>query len=147
MTDDGPKERLTEAALSQRIAELSRVQRIGRIGGFEIDLRGGQFANHRSPEYLSVHGLMAESAREAHEAWVQRMHPEDRERAETHFKNCVAGDARHYTSEYRIVIPGEGVRWISAIAEIDRDETGAPIRMVGVHIDITRTKEIGRAHV
>ncbi len=131
----------TEAALRQRIAELSRVQRIGRIGGFEIDLRGGQFFNHRSPEYLSVHGLTADAAREAHEAWVARMHPDDRERAETHFRNCVAGDARHYSAEYRIVLPGEGVRWISALAEIDRDESGAPLRMIGVHIDITRTKE------
>jgi PAS domain S-box-containing protein len=137
---DGLEEPLTEAALRQRVAELSRVQRIGRIGGFEIDLRGGHFFNHRSPEYLSVHGLTAEAAREAHEAWVSRMHPDDRERAEAHFKNCVSGDARHYASEYRIVVPGEGVRWISAIGEIDRDATGAPLRMIGVHIDITRTK-------
>jgi PAS domain S-box-containing protein len=144
-SEDGPEKALTEAALRQRVAELSRVQRIGRIGGFEIDLRGGQFFNQRSPEYLSVHRLTTDAAREAHEAWVQRMHPEDRERAEVHFKNCVAGDARHYSSEYRIVLPGEGVRWISAIAEIDRDETGAPLRMIGVHIDITRTKEAEEA--
>jgi PAS domain S-box-containing protein len=142
---EGLEEPLTEAALQQRVAELSRVQRIGRIGGFEIDLRGGHFSNRRSPEYLSVHGLAADAVREDHEAWVQRMHPDDRERAETHFKNCVAGDARHYSSEYRIVLPGEDVRWITAIAEIDRDETDAPLRMVGVHIDITRTKEAEEA--
>src|ERR1700733_8779185 len=144
-SEDGLEEPLTDAALRQRVAELSRVQHIGRIGGFEIDLRGGQFFNQRSPEYLSVHGLTTDAAREAHEAWVQRMHPEDRGRAETHVKNCVAGDARHYSSEYRIVLPGEGVRWISAIAEIDRDEAGAPLRMIGVHIDITRTKEAEEA--
>ncbi|WP_158933309.1 PAS domain-containing sensor histidine kinase [Acidisphaera sp. S103] len=142
---DGLEEPLTDAALRQRVAELSRVQRIGRIGGFEIDLRDGQFFNQRSPEYLSVHGVTTDAAREAHEAWVQRVHPEDRGRAETHFKNCVAGDARHYSSEYRIVLPGKGVRWISAIAEIDRDEAGAPLRMIGVHIDITRTKEAEEA--
>ena len=118
-----------------------RVQRIGRIGGFEIDLRGGQFANHRSPEYLSIHGLSADATGEAHEAWVQRIHPDDRQRTEAYFKECVANGARHYSSEYRIVLPGVGVRWISAIAEIDRDETGAPLRMIGVHIDTTRTKE------
>jgi PAS domain S-box-containing protein len=138
---DGAAEPTNEEALRRRVAELSRVQRIGRIGGFEIDLRGGQFSNHRSPEYLSVPRLDADAAREAHEAWVQRIHPEDRERAEVHFKNCVTGNARNYSSEYRIVLPDLGVRWISAVAEIDRDENGAPLRMVGVHIDITRTKE------
>ncbi len=109
------------AALRERVAGLSRVQRVGRVGGFEINLRGGQFLNHRSPEYLAVHGLPPDAAREAHDAWVQRLHPEDRERAETHFKNCVSGDGRTYSSEYRTIVPGEGVRWIAAIGEIDRD--------------------------
>jgi PAS domain S-box-containing protein len=139
--EERPADRLTEAALRQRVTELARVQRIGRIGGFEIDLRGGQFSNHRSPEYLKVHGLSVAAEREAHAAWLHRLHPEDRERAEKHFKDCVSGGASDYSSEYRIIVPGEGIRWISAVAEIDRDETGAPLRMIGVHIDITRTKE------
>ena len=135
------------AALRAREAELARVQRIGRVGGFEIDLRGGMFLNHRSPEYLELHRLTADAAEEAHDAWVRRLHPEDRERAEAHFKRSVVGGDTSYASEYRIVVPGEGVRWISAKAEIERDATGAPLRMIGVHIDVTRAREAERAQL
>ncbi len=135
----------TEAALRAREAELARVQRIGRVGGFEIDLRGGMFRNRRSREYLDVHGLPPEAAEEAHEAWVRRLHPEDREQAEQRFKIAVLGNGPDYSSEYRIVTPGGAVRWISATAEIERDAAGAPLRMIGVHIDVTRIKEAERA--
>jgi len=130
-----------ETKLREREAELARVQRIGRVGGFEIDLRHGQFANRRSPEYLNVHGLPPGAAQETHDDWVRRLHPDDRERAEAYFKACVTSGARDYASEYRIVVPGQGTRWIAASGEIERDADGAPLRMIGVHIDITRTKQ------
>ena len=124
--------------LRAREAELARVQRIGRIGGLEVDLRGGQFRNRRSPEYLIVHGLPPEAANESHEDWVARIHPQDRERVLGHFENTVFSREQDYEVEYRIIRPSDGeVRWIMAKAEIERDEEGNPLRLVGAHIDIT----------
>jgi PAS domain S-box-containing protein len=131
----------TETALRERETELARIQRIGRVGGFEVDLRDRQFLSRRSPGYLSVHGLPPDAGEEAHADWVRRLHPEDRERAEAYFKSCVANGQRHYASEYRIIVPDQGTRWISAVGEIEYDAAGAPLSMIGVHIDITRTKE------
>jgi hypothetical protein len=65
-------------ALQEREAELARIQRIGKVGGFEVDFRE-DFKNRRSPEYLMIHGLPREAADESHEDWVSRIHPEDRE--------------------------------------------------------------------
>lgn len=124
--------------LRSREAELARVQRIGQIGGLEVDLRGGAFRNSRSPEYLAVHGLPPEDANESHEAWVARIHPQDRERVVSHFQSAVSGRAVDYEAEYRIIRPSDGeVRWILAKAEIERDEHGRAVRLVGAHIDIT----------
>ncbi|HYF58401.1 MAG TPA: ATP-binding protein [Burkholderiaceae bacterium] len=125
--------------LREREAELARVQRIGRLGGFEIDLRGG-FANRRSPEYLRLHGLPAEAAHEPHENWVRRLHPEDRGRAEQVFLDAVAGGAVEYANEYRVGDVGDEVRWIRALAEIERDADGRAVRMVGAHLDVTDLK-------
>ena len=47
-------------ALQEREAELARIQRIGRVGGVEVDFREG-FTNRRSPEYLIIHGLAPEA--------------------------------------------------------------------------------------
>ena len=55
-----------DRALQEREAELTRIQRIGRVGGVEVDLREG-FRNRRSPEYLILHGLPPDAATETHE--------------------------------------------------------------------------------
>lgn len=130
-----------EELLRRRERELAQVQRIGRIGGLEVDLRSG-FRNRRSPEYLTIHGLPPDAAQESHEAWVARIHPEDRAAVDKHFRDTLAGDAMEYQAEYRIVRPSDGqVRWISAVAQIERDAQGRAQRLVGAHRDVTERRE------
>jgi PAS domain S-box-containing protein len=124
-------------ALQEREAELARIQRIGRVGGLEVDLRDG-FRNCRSPEYLILHGLPPGAANETHDDWVRRIHPEDRARAERQFIDAIKGKDDDYTAEYRIIRPNDGeTRWIRVVARIERDRTGRAIRLFGAHIDIT----------
>ncbi|WP_024520230.1 PAS domain S-box protein [Bradyrhizobium sp. Tv2a-2] len=124
-------------ALEEREAELARIQRIGRVGGVEVDLREG-IRNRRSPEYRLIHGLPPEAVNETHQDWVDRIHPDDRRATEQHFHDAIAGTAEDYTAEYRIVRPNDReTRWIRVVAKIDRDENGRALRLVGAHIDIT----------
>jgi PAS domain S-box-containing protein len=134
---DVTKDYLAAAALREREAELARVQQLGRIGGLEVDLRTG-FRNRRSPEYLLIHGLPPNSANETHEEWVRRIHPEDRETTEKKFRDAIAGNAREYNAQYRIIRPSDGeTRWIAVKSTIERDRHGTPMRLVGAHTDIT----------
>jgi PAS domain S-box-containing protein len=134
---DVTKDYLSSLALRDREAELARVQQIGRIGGLEVDLRTG-FHNRRSPEYLLIHGLPADAARESHEDWVRRIHPEDREATEKQFRDAIASQLRDYTAQYRIVRPNDGaLRWISVRATIERDDSGKAVRLIGAHSDVT----------
>jgi PAS domain S-box-containing protein len=127
-------------ALRGRELELARVQRIGGVGGLEVDLSQG-FRSQRSPEYLYLHGLPPTAINDTHEQWVARIHREDRDRVEKYFLAAVAGSDRDYKAEYRIVRPSDGeVRWIRAVAEIERDVQGRPQRLVGAHLDITDQK-------
>jgi PAS domain S-box-containing protein len=124
-------------ALQEREAELARIQRIGRVGGVEVDLRDG-FKNRRSPEYLIIHGLPPEAASESHEDWINRIHPDDRERMAQHFRDALKGGSHDYTAEYRIIRPNDGeMRWVRVIAEIERDDNGRALRLIGAHIDVT----------
>src|ERR1700750_1920529 len=91
-------------ALQEREAELVRIQRIGRVGGVEVDFRDG-FRNRRSPEYLMIHGLSPDAVNESHEDWVNRIHPEDRDRTVRHFADAIKGKSEDYSAEYRIVRP------------------------------------------
>ncbi len=123
--------------LQEREAELARVQRIGRVGGVDVDLREG-FRNRRSPEYLAIHGLPPDAVDDNHDDWVARIHPDDREQTVRMFLDTLKGAAEDYTNEYRIVRPSDGaVRWIGVTAKIERDAAGRATRFVGAHIDIT----------
>jgi len=129
-----------ERAFRDREAELARVQEIGQVGGVEVFLTDG-FKNRRSPEYLKIHGLPPEAWNETHEDWVQRIHPEDREKNEGAFIRAVRGGATQYNAEYRIIRPSDGeTRWIQVRSQIERDNDGKPLRLVGAHIDITERK-------
>jgi PAS domain S-box-containing protein len=124
-------------ALQEREAELARIQRIGKVGGLEVDFREG-FKNRRSPEYLMIHGLPPEAVDETHEDWVSRIHPDDRDATVKHFLEALVGTSEDYTAEYRIVRPSDGeTRWIRVVAKIERDSDGRAIRLVGAHIDVT----------
>jgi PAS domain S-box-containing protein len=127
----------SQRTLKDRESDLARVQQIARIGGVSVDLRNGFDNGERSPEYLEVHGLDPGSI-DTHEDWVRRIHPDDRDRALQHFLEAVNGSGTHYSAEYRIVRPNDGqIRWIACEAEIERDERGRPLRLVGAHMDIT----------
>nr|WP_249149659.1 PAS domain S-box protein [Bradyrhizobium manausense] len=124
-------------ALQEREAELARIQRIGKVGGLEIDFREG-FKNRRSPEYLLVHGLPPEATDETYEDWVARIHPEDRQRTIKHLFETLKSESGDYADEYRIIRSNDGeTRWIRVVAKIERGKDGRALRLVGADFDIT----------
>jgi PAS domain S-box-containing protein len=124
-------------ALQAREAELALIQRIAGVGGLEIDFRDG-VRNRRSPEYLLIHGLPPEAANETYGEWVERIHPEDRERTIRHLFRTLKSESEDYSDEYRIVRPNDGAtRWIRVVAKIERDANGRALRLVGADCDVT----------
>ena len=123
--------------LQEREAELARIQRMARVGGLAIDFRDG-LKNRRSPEYLLVHGLPPEAANETYENWVDRIHPEDRERTVKHLFGVLKGESEDYSAEYRIIRPSDGeMRWIRVVAKIQRDGSGRALSLIGADLDVT----------
>ena len=124
-------------ALQEREAELARIQRMARVGGLAIDFRDG-LKNRRSPEYLLVHGLPPEAANETYGEWVERIHPEDRERTIRHLFRTLKGKSEDYSAEYRIIRPSDGeTRWIRVVAKIQRDGSGRALSLIGADLDVT----------
>lgn len=142
---DVTERKQVEARLHEREADLARVQRIAEVGGLDIDVAAG-LSSRRSPEYLRLHGLPADTGRETHEQWLERVYPADREHAERTLFAALHGTGATYDSEYRIVRPADGaVRWIHARADIERDDDGIAKRLVGAHFDVTERKRTEEA--
>lgn len=126
---------------------LERANRFGLVGTFEFDLKTGE--SRRSPEYNSVHGLPAFPTVETHDHWANRLHPDDRQRAEAEVFRALsdASGETEYGQTYRIVLANGEVRWIAARGEILRDEAGRTLALMGAHVDVTplRTTEMALA--
>ncbi|HVQ77010.1 MAG TPA: transporter substrate-binding domain-containing protein [Candidatus Binatia bacterium] len=87
-----------------------------------------------SPAYEAVWGRTCESAY-AEQAWIEGVHPEDRERVRTAATTLQArGD---YDETYRIIRPDGAVRWIHSRAFPIRDTAGTVHRIVGTAEDVT----------
>lgn len=136
MAGTGNEDRATESNSFSEPAAPG-FQQVVKVAAVTVDLRDGFRNERRTPEYRAIHGLSAE-ADDTHEDWIARLHPEDRDRTVRQFIEAVKGTGDQFSSQYRIIRPNDGqVRWIATEARIERDPAGAPLQLIGAHIDIT----------
>ncbi len=114
------------------------------MGTWDMDLRTGDLRWSRST--FTLLGLRpAESDHAKYEAWRSRVHPEDIEAIDAALLRSRATRSL-LSQEYRVIRADTGaVRWFRALGRFLYDESGVPVRNVGVVFDDTerKTAEIG----
>jgi PAS domain S-box-containing protein len=73
------------------------------------------------------------------EAWRKALHPDDLSRGDQEVNDAIAG-IKPFNTEFRVVWPNGEIHYIKAVAKVYRDEKGAPVRMLGINMDITERK-------
>ena len=108
------------------------------IGVWEWDLIKGtvQWDQHM----YRLYGLDHPTSEASYATWTACLHPEDLARTEQELKRAVH-DGVPFDTEFRIVTPRGAVRYIRAVAQLQRDASGEPRRVVGVNFDITERKQ------
>ncbi|MDP3414392.1 PAS domain-containing protein [Falsiroseomonas sp.] len=120
-----------------RQAEARRrlAKEAGGIGTFEWDLRSGRV--EWSPEMFRLHDMDPATPPEVlMQAWLARIHPEDRDRVAQDLRDLRAGN-RPLQGEFRILLADGETRWIMARGVLVRDEAGQAPRISGVGMDIS----------
>jgi len=92
-----------------------------------------------SPAYEKIWGRSREDLCNRRFAWLDGIHPEDRERV----SQAISADPTMsgYDQEYRIIRPDESIRWIRDKAFPVHNEAGQVERIAGVARDITLHRE------
>jgi diguanylate cyclase (GGDEF)-like protein/PAS domain S-box-containing protein len=91
-----------------------------------------------SPAYEKIWGRRCADLYENPTAWLEAIHPDDRERVrQAALTKQISGA---YNEEYRIVRPDGTKRWIQDRAFPILDDTGKPYRITGIAEDITERK-------
>ena len=79
-------------------------------------------------------------------AWVEHLHPDDRDRVLLVIREYFAGNRPAYVVEFRMRCRDGSWKWMLARAMIvKRDANGNPLRMIGTHTDITERKRTEEA--
>ncbi len=74
-------------------------------------------------------------------AWKELIHPDDHPLVERMLDDHLKDQSDHYQCEYRMRTESGGWKWILDRGRIvERDEKGAPLRLVGTHTDIQDRK-------
>jgi len=127
-----------QAVLRESEAKLKEAQRLAHIGYWERDLRADRIT--WSEETCRIWGVKSQDPM-LNQAKLQEMiYPDDRQiqiQALTDWQQA----GRPYDLEYRIVQPNGQIRFLHAWDEVQRDDTGRPIRLFGTVQDITERKQ------
>jgi PAS domain S-box-containing protein len=136
------RDRLTaslEAAnerIRQNEARLNRAQEIAHLGSWELNLVTNQLT--WSDEVYRIFGLDPQKFGATYEAFLERVHPEDRLAVDEAYTGSLSGGWDSYEIKHRVVRAHTGeIRYVHEKCQHERDLEGKVIRSVGMVHDIT----------
>lgn len=76
------------------------------------------------------------------EEWEKRVHPDDKASVYEILQQHISGETPFYQCEHRMLCKNGEYKWILDRGKIiSRSDSGAPLRMIGTHTDITDRKQ------
>jgi diguanylate cyclase (GGDEF)-like protein/PAS domain S-box-containing protein len=139
VVQDVTRRRAAEDVALRRTELLDRIARVGRIGGWELDLPTG--ALHWTEENYRIHGIApgtpvsVESTRHMYEG-------RSREVFEETIAAVMRGERDEDTIEVQFITPDEERVWLQITGRVERRE-GEALRITGLTRDITDEREAG----
>lgn len=108
------------------------------LGTWDWDIRIDRV--HWSSQVWAFFGVEPDSTKLNFDFFKSAIHPEDRERVVKNVDASLKDDAP-YATEFRVVQPSGQIVWLNAVGRVFRDAGGDPVRMVGIHLNITDRKK------
>ena len=139
MVHDISDRKRMERDLRESEKRLRRAQRIAHLGNWERDLTTDTLL--WSEETRRIFGW-AKGARITYETFLERVHPDDRERVRNARADALQ-DGEPLNVEYRIQRPDGEQRIVHERGEVHEDD-GHPVRLSGTVLDITERKTMER---
>lgn len=127
----------TERELQLSEERLTHAQEVASIGSWEWDVAADVV--RWSDQLYRNFGLRPDEFGASYEAFLQRVHPEDRELVDASVGVSLQ-TGRPFQFEHRIVMPDGTVRWSHSRGEVVVDDDGDPVRMFGTGQDVTDRK-------
>lgn len=128
-----------ELALQESEARLRLALEAAHMGTWHWDILTNSIMY--SDQLGPVFGLPPGSYHPTYEAFLDAVHPEDREYVAQAVARTI-GEGADYGIEFRVIWPDGTLHWVGNKGQVYRDETGCSVRLVGVAMDITERKQV-----
>ena len=126
------------AQLADERARLAAAQSVAKIGSWETELATGRVL--WSQENYRIFEIEREEFDQTHTGFLKFVHPNDR--ADLHAAFEQSFESQHSSAlEHRIVLANGEIKFVEERWQIERDDTGTPLRAVGTTQDITERKQ------
>lgn len=101
-----------------------------------------------SPQFYRMLGYEAGEVPASYETWEQLAHPDDLHRAKAILQAHLQDGSVPYAYDYRVRTKSGDWKWIANFGRVvERDTQGHPIRMAGMHHDISDRKQAEAARL
>ncbi len=126
--------RRTEEALRLATDRLALAARAGGVGVWDWVLTTDTLT--WDDQMFALYGITRQHFVGAYQTWRAGVHPDDRVRGDAEIRMALEGE-KDFDTEFRVVWPDGTVRVVRALAQVERDASGEPVRMIGTNWDIT----------
>jgi PAS domain S-box-containing protein len=140
---DITEQRRAQAALAESRERLELATRAAGIGTFDWEIPTGRLVWNEQEE--AVFGLPPGTFEGTIEHWARRVHPEDLPVMQLRMSEAMALRMPEMSFAFRIWRADGAYRWIEGAARFVYSPGGAPLRMVGVNVDVTDRREMEAA--
>jgi len=125
-----------QEALRESEHGLAEAQRIAHLGNWDWNIITDELL--WSDEIYRIFGLHPQEFGATNDAFLNSVHPDDRESVEEAVNRSLADPNVAYNIEHRVARPDDSEHVVHEQGEVILDDTGKPIRMVGTVLDITK---------
>ncbi len=127
--------------LREKEEQLSLALETANLGMY--DFNPSTFSEaHYNDQWFTMLGYDPSDLTHTPETWLKLLHPDDSVRAQKKVKEHLENNVP-YTNEFRLKTKKGDYRWIYSIGKnIKVDAEGLPVRMIGIHLDITDRKKM-----
>src|ERR1051325_10075897 len=123
-----------EEALRESDHQMAEAQRLAHVGSWSWDIETDGLT--WSDELFAIFGLDPKSFRPSYDAYLARVHPDERDAIALGVIQCLQ-DGQAFSTHRRILRPNGEIRTINSHGRLICDEKGKPRRMFGACQDIT----------
>lgn len=134
----GEREKIA-ADLRQREATLANAQRIAGLASWEWDLATNEIRG--SDEAYRIFAIGRDVETITFEQFMEMVHRDDREEVALAVRQAL-GHKSNYSVEHRAIVADGSMRVLHQRGEVEFDDNGEPVRMIGTTHDVTEQHKI-----